>query len=136
MSATDSPFHSPLIPSTVITLGKSLTLFLRKMHQGSSRITHTKGLIIPCCTYFQPGKTGTSTLHSPVHSPLIDSTPLFRGTGCGILRGERGGQAVMFRPSAGKTKWWAHLDSNQGPRRYEHPALTTELWAHLGMTTT
>jgi hypothetical protein len=24
---------------------------------------------------------------------------------------------------------WAHLDSNQGPTRYERAALTTELWA-------
>lgn len=26
---------------------------------------------------------------------------------------------------------WAYLDSNQGPRRYEHPALTAELQAQF-----
>src|SRR5262249_11036579 len=27
------------------------------------------------------------------------------------------------------SRWWAHLDSNQGPGGYEPPALTAELWA-------
>ena len=31
----------------------------------------------------------------------------------------------------GVKKWWAHLDSNQGPTGYEPLALTTELWAHM-----
>jgi hypothetical protein len=27
--------------------------------------------------------------------------------------------------------WWAHQDSNLEPKRYEHSALTIELWAPL-----
>ncbi len=29
------------------------------------------------------------------------------------------------------TCWWAHLDLNQGPIRYERTALTPELWARI-----
>jgi hypothetical protein len=28
--------------------------------------------------------------------------------------------------------YWAHRDSNPGPRDYESPALTAELWARNG----
>lgn len=30
-----------------------------------------------------------------------------------------------------KIGWWGILDSNQGPRHYECPALTAELMPHL-----
>lgn len=30
-------------------------------------------------------------------------------------------------------KWWAHLDSNQGPTGYEPGALPAELWAPYHM---
>ena len=32
-----------------------------------------------------------------------------------------------------QSEGWARLDSNQGPRDYESPALTAELQAHLPM---
>jgi hypothetical protein len=32
----------------------------------------------------------------------------------------------------GTESWWAHQDSNLEPKRYEHSALTIELWALIG----
>ena len=46
-----------------------------------------------------------------------------------INRQERTAAAPGTR---GSEVWWAHQDSNLEPKRYEHSALTIELWALAG----
>jgi hypothetical protein len=38
----------------------------------------------------------------------------------------------VYRGKGGVEIWWAHQDSNLEPKRYEHSALTIELWALAG----
>lgn len=55
-----------------------------------------------------------------IHAFDLPPSPQFH------TRWNKKSQAVLAQTAWGK---WAHQDSNLGPRDYESPALTAELWA-------